>query len=41
MRNFNHYVIVTITELTFKSLFIINCATFAFGIISLIINIAS
>ena len=41
MRNFNHYVIVTITEVTFKSLFAINCAAFAFGMISLVINIAS
>ena len=41
MRNFNHYVIVTITEFTFKSLLAINCVTFAFGMISLVINVVS
>lgn len=38
MRDFNHYVIV---EFTLKSLMVVNCAAFAFGMISLVINVAS
>ena len=38
MRNFNHSVIV---EFTMKSLLAINFAAFAFGMISLVINIVS
>ena len=41
MRIFNHNVIVTINEVTFKSLLLINCVTFAFGMISLVINVVS
>ena len=41
MRIFNHYVMVTINEVTFKSVLAINCVTFAFGMISLVINIVS
>jgi len=38
MRNFNHYVIM---EFTLKSLLVVNLAAYAFGMISLVINMVS
>jgi len=38
MRNFNHYVIM---EFTLKSVFAINIAAYIFGMVNIVINIAS
>ena len=36
MRKFNHYVIF---EITLKSLMVINCTAFAYGMVALIFNV--
>ncbi len=38
MRKFNHYVIF---EITLKSLYVVNIAAFAFGMVSLIFNVVA
>ena len=38
MRKFNHYVIF---EITLKSLYVVNCATFVCGMATLIFNVVT